>query len=67
MSILDQVESLRKQAIDLLLAERNLIDEKLVAFGHGEGIKNGRKKSCSRCGVEGHSIRTCPTPESTTV
>jgi hypothetical protein len=42
MSILDQVETLRKQAVDLLLAERNLIDEKLVAFGHGEGIKPRR-------------------------
>jgi hypothetical protein len=64
MSILDQAEQLRQQAISLLLQERGTIDQKLNQLGHdGEmgGIKNRKPKTCRRCGQEGHTMRTCPT------
>lgn len=66
--ILQQAEDLRQQAIALLVAERETINQKLNQLGGEAGavqIKNGRKKSCSRCGVEGHTVRTCPTPSET--
>ena len=62
--IIDQAEELRQQAISLLLAERETIDRKLNQLGHdGAEPKTGRVKKCSRCGTEGHSVRTCTAPE----
>jgi hypothetical protein len=26
-------------------------------------IKNRKPKTCGRCGQEGHTMRTCPSPE----
>ena len=66
MSIIDQAEQLRQQAISLLLQERGTIEQKLNQLGYdgetGE-IKNRKPTTCSRCGQGGHTIRTCPTPE----
>ena len=65
MNVHDQVDELSKQAITLLLEERQRIDAKLAQFGYvnGEPIttekKNGRTVRCSRCQGEGHTIRTC--------
>jgi hypothetical protein len=68
MSILDQAEDLRKQAIALLVGERQTIDERLAQLGYqnGESIEkeNRKPKTCGRCGAAGHTVRTCiePTP-----
>jgi hypothetical protein len=66
MTILDQAEHLRQQAISLLLQERGSIDQKLTQLGydglHGE-TKTRKSKACGRCGQEGHTIRTCSTTE----
>lgn len=68
MNIVDQAEQLRQQAISLLLQERETIDQKLNQLGHngaaGE-IKNRKPNACGRCGQEGHTVRTCPTPKET--
>jgi hypothetical protein len=64
MSIIDQAEQLRQQAISLLLQERGTIEQKLSQLGYdGEtgGIKNRKRTTCGRCGIEGHTMRTCPT------
>lgn len=64
MTILDQAEQLRQQAISLLLQERGTIQERLTQLGYdGESvgeIKNRKPKTCSRCWQEGHTARTCP-------
>jgi hypothetical protein len=66
MSILDQAEQLRQQAIALLLQERGTIEHKLNQLGHdgqpGE-LKPRKPKSCRRCGQEGHTTRTCAAPK----
>jgi hypothetical protein len=65
MTILEQAEDLRKQAISLLLQERETIDQKLNQLGHnGEPveIKNRKAKTCGSCGREGHTSRSCPSP-----
>ena len=60
---LDQAESLRQQAIGILMAERQLIDQKLATLG-ADGtetssiIKKG--KACSICSSDSHNARTCP-------
>jgi hypothetical protein len=61
MTILDQAEQLRQQAISLLLKERGMIEEKLTQLGYdGEAeIKTRKPKTCGRCGQEGHTMRTC--------
>ena len=68
MSILEQAEQLRQQAISLLLQERGTIDQKLHQLGYdgetGE-IKNRKPTTCGRCGQEGHTMRTCPAPKET--
>ena len=68
MSIIDQVEELRQQAISLLLQERGVIEQKLNQLGYdgvtGE-IKNRKPKTCGRCGQQGHTMRRCPTPGET--
>lgn len=68
MSILDQAEQLRQQAISLLLQERGTIDQKLNQLGHnGEAaeIKNRKPKTCGRCGQEGHTMSRCHTAKET--
>ena len=62
MTILDQAEQLRQQAISLLLQEHGTIEQKLTQLGYdgaaGE-IKTRKPKTCGRCGQEGHTTRTC--------
>jgi hypothetical protein len=62
MTILDQAEQLRQQAISLLLQERGMIEQKLTQLGYdgaaGQTTKR-KQKSCGRCGQEGHTMRTC--------
>ena len=69
MTTLEQAEQLRQQAIDLLLGERTLIDEKLATLGHdgtGSGeIRRAASKSCGKCGESGHNSRKCPKTEVT--
>ena len=69
MTTLEHAEQLRQQAIDLLLAERTLIDEKLTTLGYdGTGSGEKRKaagKSCGTCGESGHNSRKCPKAEVT--
>ena len=63
MTIIDQAEQLRQQAISLLLQERGTIDQKLTQLGHDGNaieIKNRKPKTCGRCGQEGHTMRTVP-------
>ena len=64
MSVIDQAEQLRQQAISLLLQERGTIEQKLKQLGYdgetGE-IRNRKRTTCGRCGQEGHTLRTCPT------
>jgi hypothetical protein len=59
--ITDQAESLRQQAITLLMAERQTIDEKLALLG-ADGTEAPVKKTkvCSVCGADAHNARTCP-------
>jgi hypothetical protein len=65
MTILDQAEQLRQQAISLLLQERGTIEQKLTQLGYDGAvgkIKNRKPKTCGRCGQEGHTVKTCPAP-----
>jgi hypothetical protein len=67
MTILEQAEQLRQQAISILVQERETIELKLGQLGYdGAGvaeIKNRKPKTCGRCGQEGHTMRTCSSPE----
>jgi hypothetical protein len=64
--ILDQADELRKKAIELLLAERNAIDETLRKLAHDASgdvalkPREPRKKACTACGEHGHNARGCP-------
>jgi len=40
---LDETESLRKQAIDHLLAERKLLDDKLAKLGYTDGAAKSKE------------------------
>jgi len=61
--ITDQAEALRQQAIGLLMAERQTIDQKLATLG-ADGTEtpsiNKKSKACSICFSESHNARTCP-------
>jgi hypothetical protein len=66
MTILDQAEQLRQQAISLLLQERGTIEQKLNQMGYDgapANPKSRKSKTCGRCGQEGHTTRTCPSAE----
>jgi hypothetical protein len=58
--IIDQAEALRQQA-SLLMAERQIIDQKLATLG-ADGTEAAAKKTkaCSICSLESHNARTCP-------
>jgi hypothetical protein len=59
--IIDQAEALRHQAIGLLMAERQIIDEKLATLGaDGTETPPKKTKACSICSSESHNARTCP-------
>jgi hypothetical protein len=63
MTILAQAEQLRQQAIDLLLAERTLINDKLATLGFdGTGKPEAKKEAtrkCGKCGSPEHNARRC--------
>jgi hypothetical protein len=59
MTTLEQAEQLRIQAIDLLLAEKALIDNKLASLSYDGEPRTRKAKSCGTCGAEGHTARTC--------
>ena len=69
MTILDQAESLRQQAIALLIQERETIEQKLNQLGangdHSPAVKKVR--ACSKCGSADHNARTCTTTPSETL
>lgn len=54
---LDEVESLKKQAIDQLLAERKVIDDKLAKLGYTEGKKKEVKRRHRRTKQELEAAR----------
>ena len=59
--VLNQAEELRQKMINLLLAERQAIDEKLALVGYENGRPSLRRsKACSTCGSPEHNARTCP-------
>ena len=60
--IIDQAESLRQQAIGILMAERQIIDQKLAMLGANgtEATTIKKIKACSICSSESHNARTCP-------
>jgi hypothetical protein len=60
--ILDQSETLRQQAIAILMAERQAIDDKLEQLGYSGEVAAAapRKRACSLCGSDSHTARTCP-------
>ncbi|HEV8039824.1 MAG TPA: hypothetical protein VGP62_13235 [Bryobacteraceae bacterium] len=58
MTILEQAEQLRQQAITILLQERDTIDQKLGQLGH-DGTPREAKRSCSICGAADHNARRC--------
>jgi hypothetical protein len=57
--IIDQAESLRLQAIGILMAERQTIDQKLATLG-ADGTETKKIKACRVCSSESHNARTCP-------
>jgi hypothetical protein len=59
--IIDQAEALRQQAISLLMAERQTIDQKLAMLG-ADGTEAPAKKGkvCGVCSSPDHNARTCP-------
>ena len=72
MSAIQQSETLRQQAIELLLTEREAIDNQLQTLGHGQekgpaGKKRGRPTNASKLPPKdleppsGHSDMTQPT------
>jgi len=69
MTAREQAEQLRTQAIDLLLAERALIDEQLSTLGHAAATnpeaRTAARRSCGKCGEHGHTSRKCPRAEVT--
>jgi hypothetical protein len=70
MSILEQAEQLRQQAILILVQERETIEQKLTQLGYDGApaeVRNRKPKTCGRCGQEGHTMRTCPSPEADSV
>lgn len=63
MTILEQAEQLRQQAISILVQERETIDQRLIQLGYdgvSTEIKNRKPKTCGRYGQEGHTMRSCP-------
>jgi hypothetical protein len=72
MTILQQAETLRQQAIELLVSERRTINEKLQQLGYDDAQAPARtpngphKKSCKCCGEPGHNARRCPNNNPTT-
>ncbi len=55
--ILIQAEELRKQAIGILIAERQDIDRKLALLGADGTEAPVKKKVCSACGSPEHNAR----------
>jgi len=55
--ILDQAEELRKQAIGILLAERQNIDRKLAQLGADGTDASAKRRLCSACGSDEHTAR----------
>ena len=58
MTILEQAEQLRQQAITLLIQEREAIDHKLAQMGY-DGTPKESKRACSICGATDHNARRC--------
>jgi hypothetical protein len=60
--ILEQAETLRQQAIGILMAERQEIDRKLAllgADGNEPTPATPKPRVCARCGKPGHNAKTC--------
>ncbi len=46
-----------------LIADRDEIDSELASLFTNGKAATRKPQSCSRCGAEGHSARTCPQKE----
>jgi len=61
---LAEIESLKSEAIQELLAQRAELDKQLAQLGYGEPrASQPRAKGvrvCRNCGEGGHNARTCP-------
>jgi hypothetical protein len=57
---IENADRLRQQAINLLLEERNAIDERLRFFSYDGVAPIPKQKVCSVCGDGSHNARTCP-------
>ena len=60
---IEQAESLRQQAIALLIADRSAIDDKLAQLGY-DGMtptiaREKKVRTCSKCGQPGHNAKAC--------
>lgn len=74
--IIDTADKLRRDAISLLVAERQEIDQKLKQLGFETGdatslvdaatIRKTRTVKCGVCGAEGHTARSCKSTPSET-
>lgn len=61
--VIEQADELRSKAIEILVAERGRIDERLSLLGYdGAPIASPAKKerACGTCGGTGHTSRACP-------
>jgi Zinc knuckle len=50
----------RLARIKELIEQKEAIDSELESLIAGESVKIRKTKTCSSCGTEGHTARTCP-------
>ena len=60
--IIDQVDELRKKAIELLVTERAAIDDRLamLAYDGTPTTRPSRQRTCGVCGSTDHNAQRCP-------
>lgn len=46
-----------------LIAEREKVDAELASLFGNAPIKERKRQACGKCGIEGHSARTCTSPD----
>jgi hypothetical protein len=56
---IEQAETLRQQAITLLLHDKTAIEEKLAQLGFDGTPTEKKARTCSKCGQSGHNAKGC--------